>query len=178
MTAAETLKVCTLEEFEQMTKNEHNIYEFIDGIVMMSPRPAAKHQYTSGNLYAELRNLLRGSDCSVIQEFELILENNVFVPDIMITCGDKFEGTRHETAPFIAIEIISPSSASRDYLIKRHKYEQLGIQEYWIVSPDEQCIDVLCFTEATHKNYCTKNNPVLTSCTLPNLTLDLNNIFE
>ena len=177
MNVAKPLKLYTLEEFEQMTKEEHITYELIDGLVMISPRPAAKHQLVSGNLYAELRAVLRKNNCNVIQEFDLMLEHQIFVPDLMITCGDKFEGNRYENAPLIIIEIVSPTSMSRDYVVKRNKYEQLGIQEYWIVSPEEECIDVLCFTDSSHTNYCVKDNPLLTSCTLPELTVDLTGIF-
>ena len=178
MNVAKPLKQYTLEEFEQMTKEEHITYELIDGILMMSPRPAAKHQKAGMRLASAFLDQLKNTDCDVIQEFDLLLEHQIFVPDLMITCGDKFEGNRHEKAPLIVVEIISPSSASRDYLVKRHKYEQLGIKEYWIVSPEEQCIDVLCFTDASHTNYCLKDNPILTSCTISELTLDLNNVFE
>ncbi len=59
MNVAKPFKLYTLDEFEQMTKEEHITYELIDGIVMMSPRPAAKHQLACGNLYAELRTTLR-----------------------------------------------------------------------------------------------------------------------
>ncbi len=178
MNVAKPLKLYTPEEFEQMTKEEHITYELIDGLVMMSPRPAAKHQKVSMRLASAFLGQLKNTDCDVIQEFDLVLEHNIFVPDLMITCGDKFEGNRHEKAPLIVIEIISPSSASRDYLVKRHKYEQLGIKEYWIVSPEEECIDVLCFADASHTNYCVKDNPMLTSCIMPELTLDLNAVFE
>ena len=178
MNVAKPFKLYTLDEFEQMTKEEHITYELIDGIVMMSPRPAAKHQLTCGNLYAELRTTLRQKNYNIIFEFDLLLEHNYLVPDLMIACEDKFEGNRYEKVPQIIVEIISPSSASRDYLVKRNKYEQLGIPEYWIVSPEEQCIDVLCFTDASHTNYCVKDNPILTSCSIPELTIDLNNVFE
>jgi len=178
MNVAKPLKLYTIEEFEQMTKNEHITYELIDGIIMMSPRPAAKHQLASGNLYAELRTALRQKNCNVIQEFDLVLEHNILVPDLMITCNDKFEGIRYEKVPQIVIEIADISTASRDCIVKRNKYEQLGIPEYWIVSPEEQCIDVLCFADASHTNYCVKDNPILTSCTIPELTIDLNQVFE
>ena len=41
MNVAKSLKLYTIEEFEQMTKEEHLTYELIDGIVMMLPRPVA-----------------------------------------------------------------------------------------------------------------------------------------
>lgn len=178
MIAAEAMKRYTLDEFIAMKKDEHTTYELIDGIVMMSPRPAAKHQTVSGNLYAELRTALRQKNCSVIQEIDFIMNGQNFVPDLMISCGDKFEGSHHSKVPQIIIEIISPSSVSRDCFVKRYKYQQLGIPEYWIVSPEEACIDVLCLKDDSHTNYCVKNNPILTSCTIPNLCIDLNTIFE
>ena len=178
MNVAKPLKLYTIEEFEQMTKDEHITYELIDGIIMMSPRPAAKHQKISMRLSAAFLNLLKDTNCDAIQEFELALDHQRFVPDLMIACNDEFEGNRYEKVPQIVIEIISSSSVSRDCFVKRNKYEQLGIPEYWIVSPEEQCIDVLCFADASHTNYCVKDNPILTSCTIPELTIDLNNVFE
>jgi len=178
MNVAKPLKFYTIEEFEQMTKDEHITYELIDGLVMMSPRPAAKHQKVSMKLSSAFLSQLRNTNCDVIQDFELALDNQRFVPDLMITCGDKFEGSRYEKLPQIVIEIVSPSSVSRDCFVKRMKYAQLGIPEYWIVSPEEQCIDVLCFTDSSHTNYCVKGNPILTSCSISELTVDLSTIFE
>lgn len=178
MIATEVLKQCTPEAFAAMEKEEAVTYELIDGVVMMSPRPAAKHQTTSGNLYAELRSALYAKNCHVILEFELILGEQHFVPDLMISCGDKFEGSHHEKLPSIVIEIVSPSSVSRDCFVKRLKYEQLGIQEYWIVSPDEQCIDVFCFAAQSHTHYCTTSNATLHSCVIPELRIALEAIFE
>lgn len=47
----------TLTEFEAMEKQEGLTCELIDGVVMMSPRPAIKHQRISGNIYHELRTI-------------------------------------------------------------------------------------------------------------------------
>lgn len=41
-------------------------------------------------------------------------------------------------APDLAIEVVSPDSVERDYESKRNRYEQAGVEEYWIVDPDEQ----------------------------------------
>ncbi len=176
MIAAEALKRYTPEEFEAMEKDEHCNYELIDGIIMMSPRPAAKHQRTSGNLYAELRTVLRQKNCDVILEFDLLLDDNYLIPDLMITCGDKFEGSRYEKLPQIVIEIVSPSNASHDYITKHHKYEQLGIKEYWIVSPEEKCIWVISFEHQERVHYC--NNQIVHSIVMPELTVALEDIFE
>ena len=174
MNVAKPLKLYTLEEFELMAKEDGWNYELIEGIIMMSPRPALEHQRISGNIYFELRNALKNSHCKPIQEIDLVLEKNNLIPDLAIICNDDLQGKRYEKAPLIVIEIISPSSVSRDYVTKRYKYAQLGIREYWIVSPEEKCIDVFDFTTDTHMNYCSGD---VTSAVLPELVIDLEQIF-
>ena len=176
MIAAEALKYYTPEEFAAMEKDEHFTYELIDGIVLMSPRPAAKHQKVSLNLASALLHQLKSKNCDIVQEVDLVLEDNHFIPDIMITCGEKFEGQRHTKPPLIVIEIVSPSNASHDYIIKHHKYEQLGIQEYWIVSPEEKCIWVIYFEHQERVHYC--NNRQAQSIVMPELHVSLEDIFE
>lgn len=174
MNVAKPLKLCTLEEFEQMSKEDGWNYELIDGIVMMSPRPSLEHQDISGNIYHELRNILKDSNCKPILEFDLVMEKNNLIPDLAIICNDDLKGKRYEKAPIIVIEIASFSSISRDYVTKRNKYEQLGVQEYWVVSPIEKCIDVFNFTANKHINYCSGS---VQSAVLPEIEIDLDAIF-
>ena len=39
MNVAKPLKICTLEEFEKLPKEDGWNYELLDGVVMMSPIP-------------------------------------------------------------------------------------------------------------------------------------------
>ena len=164
----------TVEIFERMPKEEGINYELIDGTVMMSPRPAIKHQKISGRLFAALWNILKGKNCEPIQEIDLVLEDNHFVPDLMVICNDTLDGTRYEMPPLIVLEIVSPTSSSRDYITKRHKYEQLGIKEYWIVSPEEKCITVFDFASGTNMMYCEEQ---VKSSVLPDIIILLSDIF-
>lgn len=50
-------------------------------------------------------------------------------------------------APELIIEIISPSSASRDRKDKRDLYEKHGVKEYWLVDYTEKIIEVYLLTE-------------------------------
>jgi Uma2 family endonuclease len=45
--------------------------------------------------------------------------------------------------PDIAVEIVSPDSAQRDYDLKMNIYEAAGVKEYWIIDPDERRATVL-----------------------------------
>jgi len=84
------------------------------------------------------------------------------------------DSTRYEKPPLIAIEIVSPTSGSRDYITKRRKYEQLGIQEYWIVSPEEKCITVFYFVNKNEAMYC---EGTMKSFVLPDVEINLEDIF-
>lgn len=173
MQEAMNLEVVTLKEFQAMGKDERFNYELIDGVVMMSPRPTLDHQRISGNLYFELRKTLP-IGCKPILEVDLILESHHLTPDLMVICNDALTGKNYKKTPLIAIEIVSPSSSSRDYITKRYKYESLGVKEYWIISPEEKCVTVFDFENNTHEMYCAGQ---VKSYALPEIDIDLADIF-
>ncbi len=175
MTLFKELQAVTLAEFEAMEKQEGLTYELIDGVVMMSPRPAIKHQRISGNIYHELRTILKGRNCEPIQEIDLVLEQNNFVPDLMVVCDENLDEMIHyDKPPLIVVEIISPSSGSRDYFVKRRAYKELGVQEYWIVSPEEKCIMIICFATDEEGRYCEGQ---VKSFVMPEIMIDLSSVF-
>ena len=45
-------------------------------------------------------------------------------------------------APDFIIEIISPSTATRDEIMKAELYARHGVKEYWIVDPEKKQVSV------------------------------------
>jgi Uma2 family endonuclease len=45
-------------------------------------------------------------------------------------------------APDLCIEILSESTRRQDETFKRRLYERAGVQEYWIVDPELECVRV------------------------------------
>ncbi len=174
MSGMKALEPICFAEYEAMEKQDGLTYELIDGIVLMSPRPAVKHQRINGNLYFELRKLLDGKNCEPIQEVDLILEENHMVPDLMVVCNDALDGAHFDKPPMIVMEIISPSSGSRDYFVKRRKYGQLGISEYWIISPEEQCIMIIDYANDQEADYC---EGTAVSFVMPDIQIELSKVF-
>lgn len=176
MTLLKELQPVTLAEFEAMEKQEGLTYELIDGVVMMSPRPAIKHQRINGKLYAGFLSLLSDKNCEPILESDLIIEKQNFVPDLMVVCDENLDEMIHyDKPPLIVVEIISPSSGSRDYFVKRRAYKELGVQEYWIVSPEEKCIMIICFATDEECRYCEGQAK---SFVMPEIVIDLKDIFN
>ncbi len=119
----------------------------------MAPGASDIHQDTSGELYLEFGNYLRGKTCRVYHPpFDVILPeegetfetaSNIVQPDITVIC-DKNKITKKGCfgAPDLIIEILSPSSARRDTKDKRRLYQKFGVKEYWIADPVHKKVDV------------------------------------
>ncbi len=91
------------------------------------------------------------------------------------------EGTRQRGfingPPALAIEIVSPDSVGRDYVHKRAVYEQAGVDEYWILDPDESRATFLRLQQGRYEVV----NPVrnrFTSKVLPGFWLDVRGLWE
>jgi Uma2 family endonuclease len=119
--------------------------ELLDGkVVAMSPRPAVNHDVVSGNIYRFFGNFLKGKKCTAFGEVDVYLtEKDRVIPDVMIVCNRDIVKTDgiHGT-PDLIVEVLSPSTASKDRGYKRKLYEKCGVREYWIVSPEAMSIEV------------------------------------
>ncbi len=62
-------------------------------------------------------------------------------PDLAVVLAERTGIIRSgyvDGPPDLAVEVVSPESAERDYELKRQRYELFGVNEYWIIDPDEQ----------------------------------------
>jgi len=116
--------------------------EKIDGVIYdMSPAPSFKHGIINGNLYRIMANGLRNSLCLVFMEnldfkYHPDINDDYVCPDIMIICDRKhLKGSFYSGTPKFIAETLSPATAKRDKTEKKTIYEQAGVEEYWIVSP-------------------------------------------
>ena len=68
-------------------------------------------------------------------------DRTVLQPDVFVVCDrGKYKNGRIFGAPDLVVEIISPSTRSRDFSLKLHKYMNAGVREYWIVDPIQKKI--------------------------------------
>jgi Uma2 family endonuclease len=118
-------------------------YELVDGTLLVSAAPSRLHQRVIGNLYVLLREV-----CP--PELEVLMaptdyqptRTRSLQPDVLVVRRDD-PGRLAVSLPLaLAIEVMSPSSRSIDSVLKRELYEQAGVQQYWLVDPDEPSITV------------------------------------
>jgi len=116
--------------------------EKIDGVIYdMSLASGYKHGIVNGNIYSFIKQGLRGSICLVYMEnldfkYHPDVNDDYLCPDIMIICDRKhLKGGTYSGVPKFIVETLSPSTAKRDKAEKKDIYENAGVEEYWIVSP-------------------------------------------
>lgn len=122
-------------------------HEIIDGLHYVTPSPAAIHQYVVSELLAVLIPWCKAERTGWVftapSEIELT-DDTIVQPDIAVLPrrGDRPPRTWAEGGrPILVIEVISPSSATRDRILKRRRYQRAGIAEYWIVDPDAGLVE-------------------------------------
>jgi len=82
--------------------------------------------------------------------------------------------------PDLLIEIISASSVSRDTVEKFKIYEKYGVNEYWIVFPEQKVIEVFVLKDGKYSLLCSTENSegIVTSIVLQNLKFNVADVFE
>ena len=146
---------------DYLTWNDEVRYELIDGVPhMMSPAPAWEHQSISVELCGQLRDFLKGKPCKVFAApFDVRLsaregDDTVVQPDLLVICDlSKLSGTGCVGAPDMVIEILSPSTAGRDCIIKYQAYLNAEVREYWVVDPETKTVLTHMYHEGEYKTH-------------------------
>ncbi|MHC4469453.1 MAG: Uma2 family endonuclease [Planctomycetota bacterium] len=69
-------------------------------------------------------------------------EHNVFQPDLLVLPEGVRVGPadREVPLPHLVVEVLSPSTARRDRREKREEYLAGGVEEVWLVDPEEKSV--------------------------------------
>ena len=166
--------------------------ELIKGkLFKMSPSPNRVHQKLSLEIARELSNYLRGNSCEVYTApFDVRLPRKstndkdiitVVQPDVCVICDpSKLDDRGCIGAPDIVVEILSPGNNKKELQNKYEIYEESGVKEYWIISPQNETF--LKYTLAEDGKFQTSHlmtiGDKVTTPILPGFVLDLTELFE
>jgi len=161
----------TYEEFLELVEASEQRFELIDGVIYNLASPSYEHQYAVNEIHGTFYNWFKNKKCiPLTSPFDITLfktEDNICVvqPDIVVICDrDNMDKKgRYKGVPTLVVEVLSPSTRSKDMLKKLELFKQCGIKEYWMVDPKNNLIyvyildkneitDSIAFQKGAHEN--------------------------
>jgi Uma2 family endonuclease len=146
-------------------------YEVLDGALLMTPSPFWPHQRAAFRV-ARLLDDARppGLEVLLAPYDVLFSEFTVLEPDVLVAqLGDLPERGRYAGIPSLVVEVLSPSTTSRDRRLKRSAYERHGVPAYWLVDPDlaRPAVTVLELAGASYREVATLRGEEKADVTVP-----------
>ena len=159
-------------------------HEIIDGEHYVTPAPTTRHQRISRNLLYLIQSYLEAHPIGEIFYAPLdalLSEFDIVVPDLLYLSRERARFLTEKNLqgpPNLVIEILSPSTRSRDERLKRDLYERVGVEEYWLVDPLRDVVLVCrCETQRFAPPMPYRRGDVLTTPLLPGLELSVDKVL-
>ena len=177
------------EEFMHISETIEARMEYINGEIILQASPNSFHQDAVGNLYLLLKTFFKGKSCKVfLAPFDVTLYKkeiktpDVVQPDLLVICDGETkidDKGRYSGIPTFVIEVLSPSTQSRDMLDKLNTFMRSGVKEYWIIDIHQQKVLQYTFNEYDLMNFSVYSvNESLSSYAFPELSVIVKEIFE
>ena len=113
--------------------------ELIHGRFYVSPSPRRIHQFLVTQFWQCLHTVAveRGGQALVAPMDVHLADHTVAQPDVLYVSPARRGILQEwiEGAPDLVVEVLSPSTARMDRLLKLHRYAEAGVLEYWLVDP-------------------------------------------
>lgn len=145
-----TAPLLTIDDLTTLPDDDGNIYELIEGELIVSSAPTLLHQDVIGNLFFWLRSYLQHNPIGrVIMTPGVIFDrHNGVIPDLVFLTNEQLEAVGADAhihlAPALAVEVVSPGreNARRDRVKKLRVYDKFGVGEYWVADPEARTLEI------------------------------------
>ena len=172
----------TYEDYKHTPEDKR--YELLDGELIMVLAPRTAHQRTSRDILIPINTFVAESDLGevFIAPCDVVLsDTDVVQPDLLFVSKERSHTINEDNirgAPDLVIEILSPSRAQRDRMLKRTLYALHGVPEYWQADTDAKIAMVLTLDNGEYKVAgIYGEGQMLVSPLLQGFTLDIDKIF-
>jgi Uma2 family endonuclease len=148
MIASQTFIDFSPEEYLTLEAQSSTKNEYIRGHVYAMAGASDAHVTIAGNLFALLRNHVRGTGCrAYTSDMKARIETaNVFYyPDVMVTCDERDRALQnYKKYPCLIVEVLSRRTEAFDRGDKFADYQELEtLQEYVLINQKRQRVE--CF---------------------------------
>jgi Uma2 family endonuclease len=157
---------------------ENQKADLLDGVIYMASPESTDDNDLGGWLYSLLREYAEELELGKAYHTRVAFRLGALhgpEPDVAFVLAKNLHRVRRgyvEGPPDIAVEIVSPDSADRDYVKKRQRYEKAGVREYWIVDPEQRRVLFLRRQRGKLRDIAPVQN-IFESAVLPGFRLDV-----
>jgi Uma2 family endonuclease len=136
----------TAEDVRNLPDEPGTRFECVDGELLVSPGPQIPHQVAVAELQGALREYCRVGRVAIVLAGPGELELDPFTlvqPDLFVlprVNGRVPQSQEEAGSALLLVEVLSPSTARHDRVIKRQRYQRYGV-EYWIVDLDARLVE-------------------------------------
>ena len=195
-----TYQKLTFSEYLNYQDNTDNRYELVEGELIPMSLGTGKHGAIAKRLERFFDDeITRLKLLWIAQRFSVGLRSprggrwdTSRIPDVTVlpleqwnSLGDREAALRdreavidlNEEPPLLVVEIVSPSTQVTDYRSKQAEYAVLGILEYWIVDPLQNCVIVCTLVDGWYDQVVFREDERIISLTFSELGLTANQVL-
>lgn len=148
--------------------------QLIEGQLVKDPAPTYGHNRTAARIRAALVALLGPDRVPDSPSDVAIDDHNVFQPDVVALSEPVEDTTSYVGVPLLAVEVLSPSTRSRDRSIKAERLLEIGVAEVWLADPATRTVEVRTVSDRT----ITRGQDQAVSAALPGFALTPDTLFS
>ena len=172
----------TYQDYANLEGDER--YELLDGELILVGSPNRDHQLVSVRLLTRIYSFVEENDLGWVLDapFDVLFtDTDVVQPDILFISRERehiLTPANVQGAPDLIVEILSPSSSTRDWRAKRELYATHGVREYWIIDPANRIVSVLLLQDGVLEiDQTLTEDDTATSTVLDGFNVSLDSIF-
>jgi Uma2 family endonuclease len=142
MTTIEVAADFRADDLDQLP-DDGNRYELIDGLLLVSPEQAERHQRVVVSVLTVLSSRRPAGLRPYVAPLDVRLSDRVQVQPDLVVVTDGPVREKLDRVPVLCVEVLSPSTRRHDLVLKRRAFEAAGIPSYWIIDPIVPSLTVL-----------------------------------
>ena len=141
------------DEYLEGERSAEVRHEYVDGHVYAMAGASDDHNRIAGNIFAELRERLRGHRCEpFINDMKVKIPpafaDVYYYPDVLVACDPTDNARYFRERPTVLIEVLSPETERTDRREKAIAYRQIPtVEAYVLVEQERMAATILRRTE-------------------------------
>ncbi len=143
------------EEYLESERSSDVKHEYNNGYVVAMVGASRAHNLIALTLATEIRQCTRGGPCrTYMSDMKVRIHTGqddlFYYPDIMVSCDEHPPSEYYEDKPILIIEVLSPTTETRDKLEKLSSYSKIPtLIEYLTVAQDRVEVNRYSVAEGT-----------------------------